>query len=517
MGEIVRRSIPKPFEIISSLWPFNHPELGLDTKEKHDAYNRKHRDAQVYLYAPAWENENYLGKLRGVYNKYINRYVTPMACGGKMHKYDGESEDTGQIQRIPLWQRMLQIGTMAEAPAVMTAAGMEVNPDLTVTYGNDNEGVRQLRDNLRDIGIMGATSLFGSVPGIGKSIATGIDLMGRAAMPSTFLKGVASYVPKAANAINVASPYLDAGAMSLWTSQAGQAAADAGKRGDYGQASALGAVAALPVVSTATPFIREAYSGLKNLGRYRTLLKDPSNYRAGFDYARDKYMSRADLLDRNMRLAAGQTPLQASDPHQPRLVNDSSVFQETPDIDLSKWGRLGYFKKYLGRTDSFTGDITLNPYQKQLTKIAWRDPQRAIRMLDETAAHEGTHWALKKLGGMPLVTPTDVYYEANPHHPLFHDVTWQFADKTRDLSRFGKHEAWMRSPEEFVAEMTDAEYTRRIPIGRQYPQWDMDEMNRINNFLGNRFGFSAEDAGEIARRFSLFGYDDGGELEKYSN
>ena len=193
----------------------------------------------------------------------INRYVTSMACGGKMHKYDGESEDTGQMRRIPLWQRMLQIGTMAEAPAVMTAAGMEVNPDLTVTYGNDNEGVRQLRDNLRDIGIIGATSLLSSVPGIGKSVATGIDLMGRAAMPSTFLKGVASYVPKAANAIKIASPYLDAGALSLWSAEAGKAAVDAANQGDWGQASALGTMATLPFM----PLAARGYQAARNLGR----------------------------------------------------------------------------------------------------------------------------------------------------------------------------------------------------------------------------------------------------------
>lgn len=41
---------------------------------------------------------------------------------------------------------------MAEAPAVMTAAGMEINPDGTITYGNDNPGVRSLRNNLAVIG-----------------------------------------------------------------------------------------------------------------------------------------------------------------------------------------------------------------------------------------------------------------------------------------------------------------------------------------------------------------------------
>ena len=64
----------------------NHPELGLDTKEKFDAYNRAHRDNPVYIYAPAWENSNYLRDLSSVYDRYINKYVNlDFSDGGDIH------------------------------------------------------------------------------------------------------------------------------------------------------------------------------------------------------------------------------------------------------------------------------------------------------------------------------------------------------------------------------------------------------------------------------------------------
>ncbi len=49
--------------------------------------------------------------------------------------------------------------------------------------------------------------------------------------------------------------------------------------------------------------------------------------------------------------------------------------------------------------------------------------------------------------------------------------------------------------------------------GQTYPQWDLAKADKINNFLGKRFSFPKEDAGEIARRFSLFGFKNGGKIK----
>lgn len=120
----------------------NHPELGLDTKAKYDAYNRAHRGNEVYIYAPDWDNDNYFGKLTSVYKNKINKYIpkpfdaggmigkygadriraamNQMKCGGRMHKYDGETEPTGQMN-AGLWYNP-DFGTNELLPeAVVTA------------------------------------------------------------------------------------------------------------------------------------------------------------------------------------------------------------------------------------------------------------------------------------------------------------------------------------------------------------------------------------------------------------
>ena len=44
----------------------NNTALGLDTKDKFDAYNRQHRDNPAYIYAPDWENTDYLKKMLSI-------------------------------------------------------------------------------------------------------------------------------------------------------------------------------------------------------------------------------------------------------------------------------------------------------------------------------------------------------------------------------------------------------------------------------------------------------------------
>ena len=78
-----------------------------------------------------------------------------------------------------------------------------------------------------------------------------------------------------------------------------------------------------------------------------------------------------------------------------------------------------------------------------------------------------------------------------------------------------KHEAWMRSPEEFIAELTHMQYSSGTPVDKLYPQWKLSKLEPINEFMGKRFGFEPEDAGAIANRFSLFGYGKGGMLKNY--
>lgn len=223
----------------------NHEDLRLWSKERYDDYTAKHPETQIYLYAPEWENgyKPYRAHLRGVeprVNTYLDMvleenpyteemYSAPieptasqndnfnlsmnqfqdllesnkskghMAKGGRLFEEGGDTDDDGNTVRLPWWQRMIQGATMAEAPAVMTAAGMEISPDGTITYGNDNEGVRRLRNNLAVIGAAGAAGA--AFPGAINWLSNPANqiIAGKIAMPllggATTNEAVRQYTP----------------------------------------------------------------------------------------------------------------------------------------------------------------------------------------------------------------------------------------------------------------------------------------------------------------------------------
>lgn len=52
----------------------NSANLKLDTKEKFNAYNKKHRDNPAYIYAPDWENTNYLKRMLSIDKRASKNY-----------------------------------------------------------------------------------------------------------------------------------------------------------------------------------------------------------------------------------------------------------------------------------------------------------------------------------------------------------------------------------------------------------------------------------------------------------
>ena len=177
--------------------------------------------------------------------------------GGFLDNYFYDGGDTDEPEKQNWFTRMMLGAAMAENPAVATASGWEVSPNGQVTFDNDSEGVRQLRENLPIIGAAGIAGMGLANPlAVGRSAALGLDTWGRYAMPSTFLKGLSYYVPKAAGALRAVSPWLDAGALSLWSAEAGKAAIDSGKRGRVGDAIGYGMLSALPMIASAPSLFR---------------------------------------------------------------------------------------------------------------------------------------------------------------------------------------------------------------------------------------------------------------------
>ena len=82
----------------------------------------------------------------------------------------------------------------------------------------------------------------------GKTIAKGLETFGKAMMPSTY---VGEIMPAAA-------PYLDAAALSYYSAEAGQQAANEWRKGNYANSVAYGTMAALPAVAPLYNAVREA-------------------------------------------------------------------------------------------------------------------------------------------------------------------------------------------------------------------------------------------------------------------
>ena len=97
-GSVLRYSSPETFwdyhiSNLNEKWPgwdrattpeeydeaINHTSLGLYTSDKYDAYKKSHPN--TYIYAPAWENDNYLGNMKSIYRRVspvISEEVPPI-------------------------------------------------------------------------------------------------------------------------------------------------------------------------------------------------------------------------------------------------------------------------------------------------------------------------------------------------------------------------------------------------------------------------------------------------------
>lgn len=89
------------------------------------------------------------------------------------------------------------------------------------------------------------------IKAVGTGAAKAIEFVGEKAMPSSFLKGVGTYLPWFAKTAETVSPYVDAAALSYWSTKAAQAAKESYQKGNIPQAVAEGTMAMLPMMPIA--------------------------------------------------------------------------------------------------------------------------------------------------------------------------------------------------------------------------------------------------------------------------
>lgn len=270
------------------------------------------------------------------------------------------------------------------------------------------------------------------------------------------------------------------------------------KDGDYKKAVILTGLTLIP--NTLEKTIKALGKGVKNLKIYNRYTKDANRFRDAVNYSLDKYVKRADLLNKNY----GGTP-------KKRVLNSAEdVKNTTYNNPISTDFRLVSLLPFIGgKYSTRTDEIWLNRYRPKLINTAWKDPKAAIKRLKESAVHEGTHLALNHLGDNISINGGK-YPTANPNHPLYDRVGYAFADPNR------KSNTWARNPEELIANMTRASYSLNLDPNLNVRNLDIKNKNRLSNYLSRAHYFTPEDALFIAEELSDFGYKYGGKLNKFT-
>lgn len=244
--------------------------------------------------------------------------------------------------------------------------------------------------------------------------------------------------------------------------------------------------------------IRDIKTGIDNIKIYSSAVKDRDNIREGLKYALFKYNKTYEKLTDNDILNFGpqyKDWLVRSKPLPTRLP---MVRIYSPFESIFHSGILGSYNKPIKR-------VSMNPYHYSFLKTAWSNPKEAVNNMIGVAAHEGSHWTHMGLSdaGVRLSIPGDEYYIANYSHPLYKDV----------LSKFRKLDtAWRRSPEEYVAEMTNYQFLNSIPAGAPYEKWEPDARYMVNKLLSKRFRFPMDETEYITKSLSDYGFSNGGKL-----
>lgn len=160
--------------------------------------------------------------------------------------------------------------------------------------------------------------------------------------------------------------------------------------------------------------------------------------------------------------------------------------------------------RFLGRTNTTTGEIKLNMFHPYFVKLLneGKTATALNRLLNKTGVHELQHLETSNSILPELYIKGGNYYVANPQHPLYKRVLYLF-DKVRD--------DWGKNPDEMVAEMA----VSRKNLGKNIPYSQLSDREKdlFIRPINNRFsGLSKNDIRYIIDELDGFGYKQGGKI-----
>lgn len=161
--------------------------------------------------------------------------------------------------------------------------------------------------------------------------------------------------------------------------------------------------------------------------------------------------------------------------------------------------------RFLGRTNTTTGEIKLNMFHPYFVKLLneGRTATALNSLLNKTGVHELQHLETSNSILPELYIKGGNYYVANPQHPLYKRVLYLF-DKVRG--------DWGKNPDEVVADMA----VSRKNLGKNIPYSQLSDREKdlfirpINNRLP---GLSKNDIRYIIDELDGFGYKQGGKIK----
>ena len=396
---------------------------------------------------------------------------------------------------------------MAESPAVMQASGWDYDQDNQLYQGDPNtHGAKELRKSLAVLGL-GTTAANGAAVFVPVAPAALGNVVAKASsylQPSKYIdSAIKAFGSVSGSGLGASSYYTGASTLPgviADTAIDSYFAADAVRRMRNSDSVGDTAAAVLGLAPLAAPLSKASRSlghSLGNIAAYRDLVKDDNfvfdKAYDGFAYAKDKYLKRGDLLRGHATSAYTGVP--------DDVYNSAVLLDNDPYFTINN--------RLFGDNGWANGnEIMLNKGALEYIWAARKDPRKALKLLQGDAAHEGTHWALANMHDN-LSIPEGNYYKANPKHPLYADYTSWFDTKNN---------YWLRSPEEFVAELTDAQYLTGMPTDRSYRSFSASERLPVVKILSENWkGVTNNGIDQMAKRLSDYGYDEGGLLRDYKS